>query len=42
MSFCLDVVYHDYGSFMLLVEDTIVITDKGCELLTGIKKSLYG
>jgi len=40
MFFCLDVVYHDYGRFMLLVEDTVLITEKGCELLTEIKTSL--
>jgi len=35
-----DILVYDYGSYMLLVENTILVTEKGCELVTDIERTL--
>ncbi len=37
-----DILVYDYGLYMLLTENTIIITENGCELITPIEQSIYG
>ena len=36
-----DILVYDYGLYMLLTENTIIVTEKGCELITHIEESNY-
>lgn len=42
MVFCPDIAIYDYNLYMLLTENTIIVTDDGCELITPIEQSIYG
>ena len=37
-----DILVYDYGLYMLLTENTIIVTENGCELITPIEQSIYG
>ncbi len=37
-----DILIYDYGLYMLLTENTIIVTEDGCELITPIEQSIYG
>ncbi|MFC2113117.1 M24 family metallopeptidase [Bacteroidota bacterium] len=37
-----DILVYDYGLYMLLSENTIIVTEKGSELITPIEQSIYG
>jgi Xaa-Pro aminopeptidase len=42
MVFCPDIAIYDYGLYMFLTENTIIVTEDGCGLITPIEQSIYG